>query len=242
LLITMYDDVNLGLIPAYAGAVAGYVNGKWANYAAVVKRWPKVAHLSIAVNASADADCLDVERGDAVNTDAPAWVKRQVVRGVKRPVIYTSVSNVKALLAVLSAAGIPRSGVRLWTAHYTFRAHLCTSACGFGMPTTADGTQFTDKALGRSLDQSVLAADFFGAGPAPKPVPPSRGPAISNDPYVSMLRSQDDYWSWVQWRLGEGAWFGYGSQNPTVRPNVPKTIPIRWRLRLYAFVGRRHVS
>jgi hypothetical protein len=88
-------------------------------------------------------------------------VHRQLARGVKRPVLYTSVSNVAALLAALRTAGIARSAVRIWTAHYTYRQHICTPACGFGMPTSADATQFDDHALGRNLDESLVAAGFF---------------------------------------------------------------------------------
>lgn len=171
--ITMFDAVTWQNIPKDAEAVAGYVNGRWPTYNSVVKAHPKAHHLSIAVSSNADADCLDVEPGDATNFVAPAWVERQLARGVKRPCVYTSVSNAKALLAELARHGIMRSQIRLWTAHYTFRPHRCNAACGFGMPTLADATQWTDKALGRSLDQSLCADDFFGAKPVPpKPTPP----------------------------------------------------------------------
>src|SRR5690242_9557224 len=103
--IVMFDDVQEGLIPANAQAVAGYVNGKYANWNRVLLRFPKAKHLSIAVTASADAECLDVERGDATNAQAPVWVKRQIKRGVYRPVVYTSQSNVPALLRSLAGAG-----------------------------------------------------------------------------------------------------------------------------------------
>src|SRR5438067_2070247 len=141
----MYDDVNLSLVPADAQAVAGYVNGRWPTYSEVVRRWPKAKHLSIAVTAHADADCLDVEPGDAPNSAAPGWVKRQIARGVHRPVVYTSVSNAVALLKTLANAGIKRNQIRLWTAHYSGREHLCGPACGFGLQTTADATQWTDR-------------------------------------------------------------------------------------------------
>lgn len=160
--ITMYDDVSTALIPANAQAVAGYVNGKWPTYATVVKQWPNAHHLSIAVSASADADCLDVEAGDATNDQAPAWVKRQLGRGLKRPVVYTSVSNAQALLTTLARAGIKRSDIRLWTAHYNGVQHRCGPACGYGLQTTADATQYTDKALGRSLDATLCGPRFFG--------------------------------------------------------------------------------
>lgn len=174
----MYDDISLALIPANAQAVAGYVNGRWPTYNEVVRRWPNAKHLSIAVTAHADAECLDVEPGDATNVSAPAWVKRQMARGVHRPVLYTSLSNVTALLRALAVAGITSKQVRLWTAHYTGREHLCGPACGFGLRMTVDATQWTDRALGRSLDQSLCADGFFATAPKPTPKPQKKGENI----------------------------------------------------------------
>jgi hypothetical protein len=157
----MYDDVTLSLIPANAPAVAGYVGGRWPTYHELATRFPHAKRLSIAVNAGEDAECLDVEPGDATVSQAAAWIKRQRNRGVKRPVVYCSVSQARGVVSALKAAGLGRSSYRLWTAHYTGRAHLCSSACGFGMPTTADATQWTDRALGRSLDESLCAHGFW---------------------------------------------------------------------------------
>lgn len=157
----MYDDIDLSLIPSNAPAVAGYVNGKWTTFPDVLIRWPHAKHLSISVNAEGNAECLDVERFDATPDQAPNWVRRQLARGVKRPVIYCSVSDAREVLAVLKESGIKRSQIRLWTAHYNGARHLCSPACGFGMWTTADATQFTDKALGHSLDESLLSETFF---------------------------------------------------------------------------------
>lgn len=169
--LTMFDDINLSLVPPDAEAVAGYVNGRWPTYPAVVKKWPKAHHLSIAVTSHADADCLDIEPGDATNVVAPAWVKRQQARGVKRPVVYTNLANAQTLVNVLVKAGIGRTQFRLWTAHYTGKAHFCSARCGFHLTTTADATQWTDRALGRSLDQSVVNDAFFGTKPKPAPKP-----------------------------------------------------------------------
>lgn len=154
----MFDSVDgAAVIPTDAAAVAGYVGGQWPNYQALVHAFPHAKHLSVAVNASEDADCLDVESGDATAAQAPAWIARQVKRGVKLPVVYTSVSNVAALLS----AGVKRDGIRLWTAHYTNTAHICSPACGNGMTTTADATQWTDNALGRNLDESLCNGSFL---------------------------------------------------------------------------------
>lgn len=157
----MYDAVDLSQIPSSSGAVAGYVDGHWATYSSLVKRWPHAKHLSIAVSASADAQCLDVEQGDASPSEAVAWYKRQHARGVTLPAVYCSVSVARTVLDLLEHAGIPRSHLRLWSAHYTGRPHLCGPQCGFGLNTTADATQWTDRALGRNLDESLCRANFL---------------------------------------------------------------------------------
>jgi hypothetical protein len=49
------------------------------------------------------------------------------------------------------------------------------------MPVQADATQWTDRAQGRNLDQSVLAVNFFGAPPRPTAVFTSAGQASLAD-------------------------------------------------------------
>lgn len=159
--ITMFDATNVSQIPSNAVAVAGYVNGHWPTFDQLHTSFPHSHRLSIAVSVAADAECLDVEQGDATPDQAPAWVKRQIANGVKRPVVYTSVSQAARVMSALERAGIPRSQFRLWTAHYTFKPHRCTKKCGFGMTGTADATQYTDRALGRTLDASLVSPTFF---------------------------------------------------------------------------------
>lgn len=163
---TMYDSVTLTEIPANAEAVAGYVNGRWPTYTQLAAKWPHAHRVSIAVNAEADADCLDIENGDATPAQAPAWVRRQIMRGVKKPVVYANLSTMPAVLSVLKASGIGRSQVRVWTAHYTHVPHRCTSACGkqYGLTTTADATQYTNVALNRNLDASLVTQAFLDPG------------------------------------------------------------------------------
>lgn len=169
--LVMFDSITVATIPPGPHAVAGYVGGKWPTYNELVKTFPNARHLSIAVNASEDAECLDIENGDATPVQAPAWVKRQQARGVLRPVLYASISSMAAVHASLSADKIVRANVRLWTAHYTQVPHVCAPTCGFQFQTTADATQWTDRALGRNLDESLCVDTFFPA-PAPPPPPP----------------------------------------------------------------------
>lgn len=159
----MFDDVNLSLIPVDAKAVAGYVDGKWPTYSQLAAKFPHARYrVSIAVFAKDDASVLDVEPGDATVEEAVAWIRRQHQRGVDRPAVYTSVSSGNKLVSVLSQAGLVYGKDYLWwSAHYTYKPHLCGPACGFALTHTAHATQWTDKASGKSLDESVCSAEFF---------------------------------------------------------------------------------
>ena len=161
--VEMYDDINVSLIPVNAVAVAGYVDGKWPTYAQLAKKFPHAKYkLSIAVFPSDNAQVLDIEPGDATIAQAAAWVKRQHKLGNPKPDVYSAISWGQNLVNALTAAGL-RYGVdyRYWSAHYTYKPHLCSSACGFGFKGIAHATQWTDKAGGKSLDESLCSAEFF---------------------------------------------------------------------------------
>lgn len=157
----MFDATNIAAIPVDAHAVAGYVAGHWPTFPHLAERFPHARRVSIAVASTQDADCLDVEPLDSTPALAPGWVLRQHSRGVKRPIVYCSLATVSELTAQLSAAGIKRPAYRLWTAHYTGHAHVCGPACGFGMATVADATQWTSSSQGRDLDESRCAPSFW---------------------------------------------------------------------------------
>lgn len=120
----MFDSITFEGVPPDPPAVAGYVDGRYENYGAMVKRYPKAKHLSIAVIPSNDADCLDIETGDATPSQAPAWVRKQHARGVRRPVVYANTSTMPAVLEALTKNGISRTQYKVWTAHYTDVAHV----------------------------------------------------------------------------------------------------------------------
>jgi gag-polyprotein putative aspartyl protease len=186
--IVMFDAVNVAQIPNGPVAVAGYTDGAWPTAAELAERFPNAHLLSIATSAGHDADCLDVESGDATPADVPGWYERQRARGVERPCIYADASTMQASIVPLVRSGaIARSLVRLWSAHYSGE-HICApSSCG-AVSLDMDGTQWTDSAWGRDLDESLLAADFFGtAKPAPakaKAVPVTTVPIEIQDDSV----------------------------------------------------------
>lgn len=165
--ITMFDTITPSAVPANPQAVAGYVGGRWPDYNFLVATFPNALHLSIAVNASEEADCLDDEPGDATNAQLVGWYNLMRSKGATRIYFYTSASNVQALINTLAVAGISRADYFIWSAHYTFVAHICApNTCGYPQ---ADATQWTDKSEGRNLDQSLCSPDFFHpVAPAPQ--------------------------------------------------------------------------
>lgn len=167
----MYDSIDISQMPPGPGnCYAGYVNGTWPTYNALLTTFPGHNILSIAVNASANADCLDVETGDATPGQAPGWYARQVARGIIRPCLYANAGTMNQVIAAMRQ--VPRSSMRLWSAHYGAGQHICGPATCKLIPVAMDGTQWTDVALGRNLDESTLLPNFFGAAPPPPPPPP----------------------------------------------------------------------
>ena len=167
--ISMFDAIANEQFPPGAAAYAAYVDGSIGdqpNYAFIVAAFPKARHLSVSLFGN-NADALDVEPGASSPSDIPAWHAAQRKRGIQRPCVYASASTMNSeVLPVLTNAGIARGTVRLWTAHYDVGEHICgPKTCG-QLSIDADGTQWTDQALDRDLDQSLLRDDFFD-GPAP---------------------------------------------------------------------------
>jgi hypothetical protein len=151
LFLAMYDAVTVENIPAGALAVAGYVNGRYQTVSALRARFPHAHLFTIAVNIGADADCLDVETGDATPAQAPEWVRRQLGAGLRRPCIYANRSTMPAVWAALHAAGIERNHVRLWVADWTEEPHI---------PTGYDACQWHG-GMTVPFDESLCSPTFF---------------------------------------------------------------------------------
>ncbi len=157
--IWMFDDVLVSDLPP-ADAYAGYTDGIFANLAQLRARFPLAHILTIAVSASDVADCLDVEPGDAGNSQAAAWFKMVLAAGVTKPCFYTSASNVDALVAELAKAGIGRNAYKLWSAHYGAGNHICGPTTCRECKFACDATQFLQGQNG-SPDESVCLDSFF---------------------------------------------------------------------------------
>ena len=176
-MITMYDSIAVAPLRKVASsskdAVAGYVDGRFADFSELVHAFPHDRHLSIAVHADDDADCLDVEAGDALVVEVPAWVLRQHGRGLWRPVVYASESNWPAIDQELGKAGIGGTFTRRWVAAWNNQASV---------PAGFDAHQFTDHPNGQNVDESVLVDDFFGTAPRR---------------FVAQVELTEGSWSWA---------------------------------------------
>jgi hypothetical protein len=168
-MITMYDSIDISQIPADAPCVLGYVDGRWPTAGSLGAKFPMARLITLTVlGGNAVADGCDIETGDLTPQQGAEWIARRIAAGQHRPVAYASAGNMGAVLDELAAAGVQRSQLRLLSAHYGIGPHICGPSSCHLMSIEADGTQWTSSALGRDLDESVLADDFFGATP---PVP-----------------------------------------------------------------------
>lgn len=179
--LTMFDSIYVAQIPATGmDAVAGYVGGRWPTFADLVKRFPNLPALSIAVTSQQDGQCLDVETGDATPALVPGWLDRQAqLHPDRTPIIYCSASWIPA---VRTNAGGRK--YLLWSAHYGKGPHICSpSVCGYQQ---ADATQWTDKGPnGETVDQTVMSPEFlatFAPRPAPSAPPASDVPPVFTKP------------------------------------------------------------
>ncbi|MHB8671866.1 MAG: glycoside hydrolase family 25 domain-containing protein [Acidimicrobiales bacterium] len=112
----MYDVVDAGAAPTDGDLYAGYIDGAYRSYDALVGRFPDRIHVAIAVFASTDAgQVLDVEQGDATPAQAPGWALRARARG-QEPTIYCSASVWPDVRAAFGAQGVAEP--HYWIAHY----------------------------------------------------------------------------------------------------------------------------
>jgi hypothetical protein len=152
-LITMFDSVDLSQIPDWAPAVLGYVDGKYTTANEIQRKWPRAHHVLLSVGVSTKgANGVDIENGDFTPQSGVRAVKGMLVDKVHRPVLYANLSTMPLVKAAMVDYVVASEEIRLLVADYTGSPHI---------PEGYDGCQWTNKAMGRNLDQSLLVSDFF---------------------------------------------------------------------------------
>lgn len=179
----MYDAVTVDNMPGNGDLYAGYVDGIYANYAAVVARFPGKIHVPIAVSAGTDSGIvLDVETGDASPDQAPGWVARRRVAGFD-PTVYCNYSTWGSVIAAFNNAGIAQP--HYWIADYD------------GNPTIYSGAVAKQYSTG-SYDTSSVMDHWPGVDRpiAPKPTtPPPPVPHFVEEEMISYFEvTSGDYY------------------------------------------------
>jgi len=163
--ITMYDAIpeEFANIPADPPAVASYVDG-FGGYSQLAARFPHAQHVPITIHGN-HARVADTEAGAMSIGQLPGWYHNQADHSQGKPWVYGSASNIAAMIAEMTHAGISRSSYFVWSAHTGRGRHICSpGVCGFPQ---ADGTQWSFTVNGRSCDVSELSASMLT-----EPVPP----------------------------------------------------------------------
>jgi peptidoglycan hydrolase-like protein with peptidoglycan-binding domain len=117
-LLAGQDSVSPSGMNRGLSVYAGYGRGTYTNMQAVKQRFPGAKYLSVSPYVTVGVDCLDVEPGDAVPADCPAFVRGWTKVNTVKPVIYANASSMPSVISNLSKAGIARSQYFLWVAEW----------------------------------------------------------------------------------------------------------------------------
>jgi hypothetical protein len=168
----MYDSVTAARLPADAKLVGAYVDGMYANEAAVRARCPQARVVTITVRGEAGADVIDCETGDATPAEAAAWAAAERAAG-RLPTIYCNLSTWPAVKAAVAAQHV--TSVSYWIAHYDGQAVMVDGAVA---------KQYQER-TDQNLDYSIAADYWPGVDPpvtaqaasSATPLPPRPHPA-----------------------------------------------------------------
>jgi len=161
---TMQDSVNAHALLAGADLYAGYVDGRYANVAAIRARFPHTRVVSITVlGGHTEADVVDIETGDCTPTSGAEWALWRHRNG-HHPTLYCNTSTRPAVEAACKHLGLElHRDYEVWEAHYDNVAAL---------PAGAVAKQYRDHGPhGENVDMSVVADHWPGVDPPLAPLP-----------------------------------------------------------------------
>lgn len=155
----MFDGVDPSTVPAGAALYAGYVDGQWQSYTALVAAHPAARHVTICVSTLDDAQVLDVETGDATPEQAPGWAEHQRSRGNPYPAIYMDETAWPAVQKAFADQAV--AAPLYWVAAYVDEPTQPVT-----IPDGAIAVQFYDYG---GYDASLVADYWPGVDPEPVP-------------------------------------------------------------------------
>lgn len=158
--ISFDDSVTATNLPTTQKYGVYYVDGKYANEAAVKVRLPKAKLLGITVTGKTGPDVAvcDCEKGDLTVAQAVAWVEAQIKLDVDPLVVYANASTWSGGLK----ADLAKYGKRIkrWVASYP--------GIGAKVPSGFDAHQYAG-GVNVPVDRNIALATFF----TPSALPPS---------------------------------------------------------------------
>lgn len=156
---TGYSSVTTSDIPASAPVVFAYSNPPYAQVEEVKRRCPHARIVTIATHLDVKADMYDFENGAIPVADAVTVLRDHLASGQSRPIAYAALDDLQTIMTEFTSKVGNHERVRWLPAHFTDSPEL---------PSWADGVQWSEKALGRNLNEYLLRSDFFGTvEPAP---------------------------------------------------------------------------
>lgn len=170
----MFDSTGVGDIPASAGMIAVYADGRYAGTELAAKaRFPHATIVTITVNGTANHEVCDCETGDLTASQAAAWARSEIAHG-RHPTIYCSESPWPVVRAAVRAAGIIESNVSWWIAKYDGDPTIPAGAVAkqyLGSPGNSPG----------HYDESSVADYWPGVDPKPtgSPFVPDMAKAVN---------------------------------------------------------------
>lgn len=163
----MYDGITPAKLPKGGDIYASYIDGEWPYFSQLVKLFPHAKHLSIAVDPTHDADILDVERYDALPSQAPDWVYRQRHRSIT-PIVYMNAATWPTVKQAFYAQHVTEP--YYWVADYDHGPTIPTGAIAVQWKNTPGYDQSTVIDYIEGVDSMSLTDDdvakIWGASPA----------------------------------------------------------------------------
>lgn len=192
------DSIKPTDIPVAGTQLAmGYVNGPISQWPTDAwSRFPDAVKVTIdVVGDRPDADCLDIESGDATIGTAVTWVRDKLARKESYPpVLYCNRASLTLLFNALAAAG--------FHVEHDFRLWIATLD---GSKTVTDMTgvtavQYAGQSLtGGHYDESIVYDDAWKSAPGPVPAPAPISGILVKLPngLTSAVRSLDNGKTWA---------------------------------------------
>lgn len=163
---TLYDSTEPLAIPGGAPAVAGYIDGSYADWAILTTDFAGRPVVSITTTGMLGARVADVENGDLTPNSGAAWARSEIAAN-RRPTLYCNRSTWPDVIAALHALGVALSAVDFWVADWTGYAHQLAGAVAtqYASPSTDSGGDYD-----LSVANNVWLAPSIVQPPPPPPM------------------------------------------------------------------------